>query len=663
MEKKLFKDVFVRLVLLFLLGTLSADPYHGIVRTPSSSPYWWKKVQQRIALDTAYSLPAGLGLREIKVSGTVRFISIYRNMSTYYNDMITSNRNISFVDYPLTNIGANNNGGFPMLELNLASHPLSKMQFSVGYSFASSLTGQLADTATSRQASSRQNLRFGGKWNTGPVRVSIDAGGILWSRISRFTVGFTEYRDNYFDRVPWDWYRNSFLRYEEYYGLSTNIGAEAAGRTPLLGAVANTEILPWGIKITSIYGRTSRNTTVGNALGYFPSYTHAHRIEKNIFTRRVSGKVGLNYYSKQAETDLSKGIPDNNQIVSGDFSLKIRKLKFASEVGVSSINNPRNKNGKGFGAFLKTEIDRTISPIPVSLELYHIDYNMASIDGSIMNSNTTVNDGGFGTEFIYDNMLLMNIAQQVGQIANNRQGFSFLGEGNVGKLKMQLGWAASQELENKYDTITIQHRVNSFSRSRFRPWFQAGGNYRRIKSFWLTTFETISITDTISDYKKGFNTLELFLKYKFKLFNRDLVVLNFNSMSTIQEGFSFIPAYSNRAFVRMWFEDLTLAYKAGKRYNLVANVGLESVKGNSRTNLANENGEEVKENGRPVYKEAYKNNSIDQLGTALGVGIDYDFSNNAGIHLRHKWMNHRDYNFTEDVFRGTETTLELKIFF
>jgi hypothetical protein len=653
------------LLLGIILGTsLYADPYTGLLVKPTTSPRWWNAMKNRAVLDTnAFKLPAGMNLKEIKVSGTVRFISIYRDMSKSYNDMVTSKRNISFVDYPLTNIGANNNGGFPILELNLASHPLSKMQFSVGYSFASSLTGQAYDSSLARQASSRQNLRFGGKWNSGPVRVSVDAGGILWTRMSRFTIGFTEYRDNYFDRVPWDWYRNSFLRYEEYYGLSTNIGAEAAGRTPLLGYVANTEILPWGVKITNIYGRTSRNTTVGNALGYFPSYTYATRVEKNIFTRRIAGKLGLNYYRKEADTDRSRGIEDINQIISGDISMKVYKVKFSSEVGVSTIRNPKIENGKGFGAVFKTEIDRTISPVPFSLELYNIDYNMASIDGSVMNSNNTVNDGGYGTEFIYDNMLLINIAQQVGQLANNRRGLSFLAEGNVKKLKIQLGVSASQEIENKFDTITIQHRVNSFSRSRFRPWFQAGGDYRRIKSFWLTTFETLSITDTISDYKKGFNTLELFLKYKAKFLGKELVLLNFNSVSSIQEGFSILPKYSDKAFVRTFFEDLTIAYKIAKRYNLVGNVGFETVQGNSRINLANDQGEEVKTDGRPVYDENFKNNTINQFGTAYGFGVDYDFSNTAGIHLRHKWMTHKDKNFTMDEFRGTETTLELKVFF
>lgn len=648
---------------ILLYASAYADPYQGLLVKPTTSPRWWNAMKKRADLDTsAYQLPSGMNLKEIKVSGKVRFLTIYRDMDKSYGDMITNSKNFSFVDYPLTNIGSNNNGGYPMLELNFASNPLSKFQFSVGYSFTSSLTGQTADTAGSRAASARQNLRFGGKWSSGPVKVSVEAGN-LWARISRFTIGAPEYRDNYFDRVPWDWYRNSFLRYEEYYGLNTNIGAEAAGNTPLIGFSGTTEILPWGVKIKGVYGRTNRSTSQAKSIGYYPSYTSAVRVEKNIFTRRVQGRVGVNLYQKKADTDFSRGIPDDIQIVSGDFSMKVYKVKFSSEVGVSELNNPMSKNKQGFGAVFKTEIDRSISPIPVSLELYHIDVNMASIDGSVLNSNRSVNEGGYGTEFIYDSYQMINFAQQVGQLANNRQGFSFLGEGNIKKLKIQLGLSASQELQNISDTITFQHRVNSFSRSRFRPWFQAGGNYKRIKSFWLTTFETLSITDSvINNYKKGFNTVELFLKYKGKFLGKDFVVLNFNNVNSIQKSFSLIPKFNDGAYIRTFFEDLTVSYRIGKRYTFVGNVGFERAWGNKDVNLADENGLEIKNaQGRPTYNKDGK--TIDQLGRALGVGFDYDFSNNAGIHIRHKWMDHKDKNFKLDEFRGTETYLELVVFF
>src|SRR5690606_32338836 len=155
-----------------------------------------------------------------------------------------------------------------------------------------------------------------------------------------------------------------------------------------------------------------------------------------------------------------------------------------------------------------------------------------------------------------------------------------------------------------------------------------------------------TITDSITNYKKGFNNIELLLKYKFSLFNRDLILLNFNNIATIRDGFSVTPKFSNEAFIRTFYEDITIAYALGKKYMIVANAGVEIAKGNNRVNISPENGK-----------------TIDQIGYGISGGIDYDFSKNAGIHLRHRYMTHKDANFILDKFKGHETTFELKIFF
>ncbi|HSZ26062.1 MAG TPA: hypothetical protein VK766_10100 [Cytophagaceae bacterium] len=624
----------------------------------SPSPFVSKIMNQlngRSLLDSNFKkLPSGFSFNDIKVSGTVRFITIVRDMQKSYSDMITSPKNISFTDYPIVGVGTNNNGGFPVVELNLANNPMSKFLFNVGYSMGNTFTGQTYDTTHAKTISSRQNLRFSGKWNSGPIRVGIDAGGLIWTKLSRLTMGQAQYRDNYSDRVPWDWYRNSFLKYEEYYSLSTNIGAQSAGNSSLYGYQLNTEILPLGVNVRALYGRTNLNTTVANSLNSSPSATMGGRIEKIIFTRKVSGKIGGNFYRKAANTDRYSGIQDNQTLFSVDGEVRVKKIDFSGEVGRGTIANPLQPGGSattaghssGMAFVGRAELSRAVTAFPISLEYYHINNNYVSLDGSVMNSNTTVNSGGYGNSYIYDPYLLVNVSQQVGQLANNRQGFSLKTEGSVKKLKYQLGLSGSQELQNLHDTITFQHRVNSFSASRFRPWYEAGGPYQRIKSVWLTTFETMTITDTLKNYKKGFSNLELLLKYKFKLFNRDFVVMNFNTFNSVQKNFNAIPVFTNKAFMRLFFEDLTGAYKLGKKYNLIGNFGYEMVKGNNQTQLS-------PVNGKP----------INQRGFAFGGGIDYDFLPNAGIHFRLKYMTHKDKNFTLDQYRGFESTVELKIFF
>lgn len=601
----------------------------------------------------------GILKNQLVVTGTVRFITILRNMQKSYDDMATSDKNISFVDYPVTNVGTTNTGGFPVLEINVGTRVLKNFNFNVGYSFAHSFSGQ-ADT-NARNISSRQNLYFTGTYHTDIANININAGGILWTSLSRMTMGQPQYRDNYFERLPWNWYRQSFTMYDEYYSSNINMGSEALGRSPVQGFVGGVDFYKAGISVMSMFGRTNRNVIAANASNYFPSYLYAGRLEKSVFTRYVDGLFGFNMYSRSANTDRAKRVTDLNQVYSLDGKLRLRKVFFQSELAMGRIDNPKGQH-TGYGFTFKTEMDKKSSPIPFSAEIYQIGYNLVSLDGGIINSNTSVSDGGYGTEFIYDNQMMINFAQEVNQIANNRRGVSLNGEFTLGTVKAILSVGASQELDNRSDTITVQHRVNSFSRSRFRPWFQAGGPYGRIKSGWRKTFETLTITDANSDYKKGFNQLELLLKQKAYLFGKDIVFLNFYNFNSIQDQASIIPTFTDKAFVRTLYGDLTIAYKLSKKYSVIGHAGVEKIMGGTRINLADAQGQTVKDAaGRPAYDPAGK--TIDQTGYAFGVGIDYDFSNTAGLHLRHVWMNHKDKNFVNDVFRGQETTFELKLFF
>jgi hypothetical protein len=600
---------------------------------------------------------------KLVVSGVIRFITYYRDMSKAYSDMITSKKNISFLDYPLANAGTTSTGGYPLIELSLTSKVSANFNFHVGYSLAHNFTGQ-ADGDLARNISSRQKLFFSGNYNTRDVKVGLTAGTILWTAISKFTVSQPEYRDDYFDRLPWDWYRKSFERYENYYSLSANVGSQqSVGTAPVQGFVSNVDLLPYDIKIKTLFGRTNRTLAPADATTYFPAYTFSNRAEKTIFTGPLLGIFGVNYYLKAADTDRSHGIPDNTQILSADAKLKIRKIGIFSELGVGKINNPSAQNKTGVAFNLKVDLDKNVSPLPVSAEIYSIDKNVVSLDGGVLNSgNSHVLDGGYATQYIYSQLLAVNVMQETQQLANNRRGIILKAEKKIGRLKVQINTAMSQEIENLFDTITIQHRVNAFSRSRFRPWYQAGGPYARLKSQWRRTYETITINDEAlgnsTNYKKGFNGVDLLLKYKLNFLKRELVLINITNYNSVQDAFSPIPIFSSKAFIRTFYNEFTAAYKLGGKFTIVGTAGIERVLGNTRVNLSPDKITDA--SGNPY---AAKDRVIDQTGTRLGTGIDYDFSATAGLHLRRTWMSQKDKNFIQDQFKGNETTIELKIFF
>ncbi len=619
----------------------------------------------------ATSSKGGLFGNDIVVSGVVRSIMIYRDMNVGYDDMITGKKNISFADYPMANItsSARLGGGFPLLELNLSSKLRHNIDFNVGYSIAPIFTGDVL-SETSRTIGARQNINFSGKIRHGLFETKLIAGEVLWLHMSRFTMGSPEYRDNYFNRLPWDWYRNSFERFEEYYAYSSNIGAQQLGSNAVSGMVFQTSYLPLEITAQGFFGRTSWNVNNSEAINFFPSYTSAFKLEKDIFERGFMGKVGMTYYAKRAQVGFIDRRRDDNTITSLDFDLKVRKVNFSGEFALGKINNPTtlaqglsNKLAPGF--FFKTEFDNRVVLVPFSIEYYNISNGLASMDGSILNSNYSMAGGGYATEKIYDNNFFLNIAQEVGQIANNRQGVHFKADGGIGKiLKFQLGYSFGAEIQNLHDSITIQHRINDFTRSRMRPWFSAAGPYHRIQSNFFRTFETFTIDPTkagaSSSYLKGFNALELLLKAKFNMGTHSLILMNFTAYNAVRKGFTPTPSLPSDAntLISVLFNDLTAAFSITPKLSMVGEAGFQIVKGSTMIDLSPD---KITDANGNLYAD--KDRIVNQLGTALALGFDYDINRQMNIHLRRRYFTHKDFNFYKDAFSGNETTLEFKIFF
>ena len=52
-----------------------------------------------------------------------------------------------------------------------------------------------------------------------------------------------------------------------------------------------------------------------------------------------------------------------------------------------------------------------------------------------------------------------------------------------------------------------------------------------------------------------------------------------------------------------------------------------------------------------------------QYGYGYGLGLDFTLAKNTALFIRHRWFEFEDKSFSLDQFKGTETTLELKITF
>jgi len=227
-------------------------------------------------------------------------------------------------------------------------------------------------------------------------------------------------------------------------------------------------------------------------------------------------------------------------------------------------------------------------------------------------------------------------------------------------------YGASQEIQNdtanSANMISYWHQANSFARSRFTYYQSYTGPYGRITSIFRRTYEKFTITDKNVNYKKSFNTLSLNLKYKLNLFSRELIIANYNNYNSVQDKLSLAPKFNNNAFIRTFYEELLFLYGIHPKVTLLATVVFERVLGNNRIDLADGNGNEIRDaKGNAEFNTAGK--TVNQTDHGYGVGIDYNFAPKAGLYIRNRWFDHKDTNFTKDTFRGMESSVELKIFF
>lgn len=610
----------------------------------------------------------GLFKNDINVSGTVRFVSIFRNMGDAYGDMTTSKRNLSLADNPIVGGGsAAGSSGFPMVDLLFSSKINRQSDFIIAYSYSHFMSGIESKTVdNTRFLSSVQNLRVAGNYYTDFGKFSFQAGSILPVKLNKFSMGQIIYRDDYFDRLPWDWYRSTFTRYEEYYGLKNNMGGQNEGRALFYGTMLNGSITPLGINMVAVYGRGSNTSPIAMIGVLNPAIVYGGRLEKTLFGKKANGKVSINYYKKESDISSTIHVPDNNTMAASDFEISLKGIKFSGEIAYGMIENtvvPLSsptlsdvRKNDGFAYQLKLDISKKILPLPIILDGYYINKNVASTDGSIMNTNPALRAGGLGTKadnsgLDYDGSIFTNVVQEIGQYANNRMGLTLKTDFKIGKLSVDFAVMATQEIEKTADSVvTVQHRVNSFTRSRMNPYYNQVGPYSRVRSIFRRTFESVKITEA-SDNQKSFNAAETWVMYKGKVFGKGFVFMTYHTYNTALSHINWADNFTDDAYTRMYYGDATLVFKALSKVAIVANAGYEKLLGGKGTIMTT------------ADRDGVAGKTINQTGKSLGFGIDYEFIANAGIHLRHKWFDHKDENFRLDKFNGTETTLEFKYFF
>jgi hypothetical protein len=612
----------------------------------------------------------------IRFSGYVRGFFQYRDMNKYYQDMYGGPNNITVNG--VNNVGSNLQNGYPepFLMLQADANPTARTSVTVQYYLDNQMTGQRSDSG--RQALLYRLFNFKGNIYSNFGTFSLTAGGgVNWARMSPFTLGnnIQFYRQDLFERLPWQYYGSSAARYSSNY-TDENVAVDTRwSRAGTQGFMLEGSGLPAGFGFMALYGKTDNS-------GGFRSYVQTSNSPiKNFLAGRLYNnyfghEIGINYFSQFGYTNAYQLKPEQQRILTMDFKLKPRNLDIYLEVGAGSYRSPDYKEKWTPTANLQVQVDKKVIGMPFSVQLYEVGSSVVNINSDVMNSSIPYVQPSYPIQGTTNSLFgssdittFPGIMTEVGQLTNNRKGLNIKGNTSIGNLKIAFGYSVNQEIENKYgsdpryNVVQFNHRLNAFTRSRFAYYTSGNGPYASITNIYRRTFETVQITDVNPNYLKSFNAVDLTLKYKINLFKKELILVNYTTYSTAQDHLSAVPLTDNSAFVRYFYEEFNAFYPLHKKVTLVGQFGVETMKGGDRTSMVDNQGNLITNTDGSFAAKPVGGKARDQLGTGIGLGVDYDFSERAGLFFRHRFFHHKDKNFTKDEFQGQESSVELKIFF
>jgi hypothetical protein len=562
-------------------------------------------------------------------------------------------------------------GSPPLVRLEGEVSPEGNASIKFGYALNHIMTGSVGGKVDSSRLAIPWTgmMEARGDFKTSFGKFRFFAGN-TFIPLSQLFAGWQNPRFYPYYRLPWDWYAQwggDWSKYEDFYnnnaGMKTDPQYSSNGR--VRGVAIQATGLPGKFGLNFFYG-ANMQTGVGlldlgqNAV---TKKTWGGKVQRGF---GKSATIGYNFFVNSGFIDNVSDDRETQFMNSLDAFIDLGSIIFHPEIGFGEYKQPYGKyNGdsaffnpnccggpydSGIDEMVNIEVSlkRNVIGVPLKFNIYSLGPDIVNRNASFVNTST--NNLAWDhreSNVAWDvNGLRRAAFTHVHQLANNRRGLILVTDFNIQRLKVGVRTNVGTEIENRHNVITFEHKLNSFSRAGFRFWDAQSGPYGRLLYQYIQLFEALPITDTLIDYRKTFNVTDLDLRYKTRIFNRAIIFTNYISYQSAGDKFSPLPYVTDKAFVRVFYNEFMTYYNLSREVTLIGHLGFHKAAGNERTELS-------PENGKP----------INQISWAYGVGIDWNFYQNMGLYLRQLWMGHKDKNFILDKFRGWETTFEIKVFF
>ena len=497
-----------------------------------------------------------------------------------------------------------------------------------------------------------------GSFKTKLGTFNMKAGGIEFVSVTPFTFGANVNFNRYsvFERRPWDPGAggNVKTRYASYY--SGTISQDSRfGTQAYKGYMLNGFLPSINTNVDFFYGKTAPNGGVDRIHQTRPASNVGLRVKKNF---KSGNYISVNTFNSYMHSDSvnQKAADIQWNIYTSEYSVSHKGFTLSGEIGAGRYVSPTVEEGWSEAIMADLTIPKKVIGIPIALRYYQIGQHFTSNVASFNNATVSqVNTGYGGT----NNGVLTPFGpglENVGDLSNNRRGAAInLNSIKLWKLTFTTGTQISAEMVklDSSNTLFYSHRINNLVWQRLPNYFPVNGAYGpegRVTAFYRGVSEKVNITDRNTDgtpmHKRYFNSWDFQAKFKNKILNHDFYMFYLGTFSSVQNSLSAIPKFNDDAYIRAQFHELDIYYNITPDFVLALYGGLEFIKGNKYTDISSVS-------GKPR----------DQIGTALGYGFDYSFTQSTTLYFRHRWFTFEDRNFATEKFSGSEATVELKMMF
>ena len=594
-----------------------------------------------------------LPLKKLSVGGYYRFFGINRSLEQAFI-VIPGN---PYASAPAFVLGTGDvYRDPPLMLLNVSVQPTSKTYIGMDYALYHNFSG--------RPGESPMNLNLGinltGSIQTDIGKFTAHMGGINWIELSGMVFSsFVGYqRFSIYERWPWEGNEVSFDRASNYYNYGNISRDMRFGMQPFRGLMVDGQELPGNIDLRLLYGTTPAQAFLTNQI---PSYTMGGRIRKKLGDHTF----GAQFIEYRLYPDSIAKEEAGIQLHTLSYDGTIKDFKITTEFGRGRLYSEVQEAGWGNAARLSIRSPKKYTFVPIELEGFYVSPEFINYYGNFLSGNTNivssaaVNQSG---STLGGSGGISNFAgsiTDVGQVSSNRKGFSVNAWFDITKTsKINIGNMCATEIRSLGNELAFGHKINALPFSRFSPFTNNIGAYGNWTSYFRGFSQSMFITDTNSiglpKSLLGFTMLQVQIKQYINNSFLPFYLLYVGSFGSAQEGFSLIPVNGNKALLRTHYHELDAIFKLSNSLSLVSTYGKEYIKGNNQLNR----GDNV-----DGILGSLANDPVNQEGTLFGLGMDYRISNNTYLYARRRWFNQQDKSFVKDQIKGTETTIELKVFF